>query len=76
MLQNQLSASTYLALIAQFLGDVEINLPEIDRIIPFETVQGIFATVNFAVKNWLAGICKELHSQNEVSFLFSSKLIK
>ena len=51
MLQNQLSASTYLALIAQFLGDVEINLPEIDRIIPFETIQGIFATVNFAVKN-------------------------
>ena len=43
--------SSVIDTIAQFLGDVEINLPEIDRIILFETIQGIFATVNFAVKN-------------------------
>ena len=60
MLQNQLSASTYLALIAQFLGDVEINLPEIDRIVLFETIQGIFATVKFC--------CKKLTCNNLTHF--------
>jgi hypothetical protein len=43
--------SSVIDTIAQFLGDVEINLPEIDRIVLFETIQGIFATVNFSVKN-------------------------
>ena len=46
----RVAVSSVIDTIAQFLGDVEINLPEIDRIVRLETVQGVFATVNFAVK--------------------------
>ena len=47
----RVAVSSVIDTIAQFLGDVEINLHEIDIIVLFETIQGIFATVNFAVKN-------------------------
>ncbi len=47
----RVAVSSVIDTIAQFLGNVEINLPEIDRIVLFETIQGIFATVNFAVQN-------------------------
>ncbi len=47
----RVAVSSVIDTIAQFLGNVEINLPEIDRIVLFETIQGIFATVNFAIKN-------------------------